>query len=92
MDSHPMLNSKGKLRGDTRPNRVQIVLTAGSVEPDDKWMMMTIIYLSAAPNRLVGPPTVATIGCICYVHFLGVGWGQVGGPKILNLDGPLKFI
>ena len=45
--------------------------TAGSVEPDDKWMMVTmlgwwpcghhpnmvtIIHLSAAPNRLVGYP------------------------------------
>ena len=38
-----MLNSKGKLQGDTPPNRVQIVWTAGSVEPDDKWMMGTML-------------------------------------------------
>ena len=41
-----MVNSKGKLQGDTPPNRARIV-----------W---TIIHLSAAPNRLVGPPTVAS--------------------------------
>ena len=42
--------------------------------------LVTIIHLSAAPNRLVGPPTVATKGYIRYVHF----WGGVGeGPKIL---------
>ena len=57
-----MVNSKGKLRGDTPPNRVRIVWTARSVEPADKWMMVTIIHLSAAPNRLVGPQTVAPKG------------------------------
>ena len=31
----------------------------GLVEPDDKGMMVTIIHLSAAPNRWVGPQTVA---------------------------------
>ena len=30
-----MLNYNGKLRGDTPPNRMRIVQTAGSVEPDD---------------------------------------------------------
>ena len=59
-----MLNSKGKLQGDTPPSRVQIVWTAGSVEPDDKWMMVTIIHLSAAPNLWVGPQTDAPKGSI----------------------------
>ena len=31
--------------------------------------LVTIIHLSAAPNRLVGPPTVATKGYTRYVHF-----------------------
>ena len=69
-----MVNSKGKLQGDTLPNRVRIVWTASPVEPDDKLQghhpcMVTIIHLSAAPNRLVGPPTVAPKGYIRYVHF-----------------------
>ena len=38
-----MVNSKGKLQGDTLPNRMWIVWTAGSVEPDDKWMMVTML-------------------------------------------------
>ena len=38
-----MVNSKGKLQGDTLSNRVLIVWTAGSVEPDDKWMMVTML-------------------------------------------------
>ena len=33
-----MVNSKGKLLGDTLPNQVRIVGTAGPVEPDDKWI------------------------------------------------------
>ena len=36
------------------PSLVRIVWTAGWVEPGDKWMMVTIIHLSAAPNPLVG--------------------------------------
>ena len=31
-----MLNSKGKLRGDTPSNQMRTVQTTGSVEPDDK--------------------------------------------------------
>ena len=54
-----MVNSKGKFRGDTSPNRVQFVWTASLVEPADKWMMVTIIHLLAAPNRWVRPQTVA---------------------------------
>ena len=38
-----MVNSKGKIRGDISPNQVRIVWTAGSVEPDDKWMMVTML-------------------------------------------------
>ena len=52
-----MVNSKGKLQGDTLPNRVRIVWTAGSVEPDDKWMMVTIIHLSPGSTQ----PAVYTI-------------------------------
>ena len=69
-----MVNSKGKLRGDTPPNHVRIMWTTGLVKPDDKWMMVTmhawvmalvtIIHLSAALNHWVGPPTVAPKGCI----------------------------
>ena len=55
-----MVNFKGKLRGDTPPNRVW---TAGSVEPDGMWHsnMVTIIHLAAA-NRRVRPSTVAPKG------------------------------
>ena len=38
-----MVNSKGNLLGVTSPNQVRIVWTAGSVEPDDKWMMVTML-------------------------------------------------
>ena len=38
-----MVTSKGKLGGDTLPNRVRIVWTAGVVEPVDKWMMVTML-------------------------------------------------
>ena len=60
-----MVNFKGELRGDTPPNRMWIVWTVGLLEPDDKWMivtmlglwpcMVTIIHLPEAPNCLVGP-------------------------------------
>ena len=36
-----MVISKGKLRGDTPPNRVWIMWTAGWVEPGDEWMSVT---------------------------------------------------
>ena len=50
-----MVNSQGKLRGEGPPKRMRIVWTDGWVEPGDKWMMETIIHLSAAPNPVVGP-------------------------------------
>ena len=56
-DSHPMVISKGKLRGDTPPNRVWIMWTAGWVEPCYKLMMVTIIHLSAGSTE----PAVHTI-------------------------------
>ena len=36
-----MVNSKGKLRGKGPPKQVEIMSTAGWVEPGDKWMMET---------------------------------------------------
>ena len=38
-----MVNSMGKFRVDSLPNRVRIVWTAGSLEPDDMWMMVTML-------------------------------------------------
>ena len=64
-----MVKSKGKLEGEGSTKRVRIVWTAGWVEPGDKWMMVTIINLSAAPNPLVGPEKVAPKGCIRYIYF-----------------------
>ena len=57
-----MVNSKGKLRGDTLPNRVRIVWTISPVEPNDKLQghhpcMVTIIHLSAGSTE----PAVHTI-------------------------------
>ena len=49
--------------------------------------MVTIIHLSAAPNRLVGPPKVAVKGYNQYVHFLGVV-GETKNPK----DGPKNLV
>ena len=43
------------------------------MEPDDKWMMVTIIHLSAAPNRWVGPQTVAINAVFDTLIFEGVG-------------------
>ena len=62
-----MVNSKGKLRGDTLPNRVRIVWTASPVEPDDKLQghhpcMVTIIHLSAGSTE----PAVHVIGTQLY--------------------------
>ena len=37
-----MVNSMGKFRVDSLPNNVRIVWTAGLVEPDVKWMMVTM--------------------------------------------------
>ena len=42
--------------------------------------MVTINHLSAAPNRMVGPPTIAPKGCIRYVHF----WGGAGVDILLH--------
>ena len=39
-----MVNSKGKLKGETPLNQVRIVWTTGWVEPCDKWMMVTILW------------------------------------------------
>ena len=40
------------------PNKVRIMWTAGLMEPGDKWMIVTIIHLTEAPNPVVGPPTL----------------------------------
>ena len=39
---------------------MRIVWTAGWVEPGGKWMMVTIIHSSSAPNHLVGTRTNVT--------------------------------
>ena len=49
-----MLNSYGKLRGEAPPKRVWIVWTAGWVEPDDKWMMVTIFVMALRQSPKVG--------------------------------------
>ena len=50
-----MVNSKGKLKGDTPPNKVLIVCTTVWVEPFEKQMM-------EAPNPMVGGQTNVYLG------------------------------
>ena len=69
---------------------MRIVWTAGSVEPDDKWMMVTIIHLSVAPNLWVGPQTDAPKAVFDTFIFEGGGGGGSGVQKSLTTTDPIN--
>ena len=72
-----MVNSKVKLSGDTPPIQVRIVWTAGSVEPDYKWM----IHLSGSTEPVVHTIRNLLLGRVSPRSFpleFTMGWLSLG--------------